>query len=378
MGFLDDVFDGVRDQLDLTPRVRTPPKRRRKPTAARRDARVHVQLEEVSLPSSAPPPSVGAASLPVVAPPPPSGVGAPLPQQPPASPLRRPRNLASPPKARDGTAADADLVKRANRLASVAASLDSLDLEAIARAHRGDGASSLTAAAAAAAALNSAIACAVGGEGPDQVRRKLEKRAKAVQRTEGMKTRRAADVIEARRRNETLAQSFAAKALRAADRKRNDRDNTARHARAARESSHQAAASRRDMAAAKTRLGYKDGAVPRAPELHNPYAAFLPPGATSDDDPLLKRARALRDTAARIAADLSPDLPVAVVVAPPARPVYAVPPEEAELVARAKALLADYEPQAPKPRPSNFEYGQLVTARRRRADASRGARAIGR
>ena len=54
------------------------------------------------------------------------------------------------------------------------------------------------------------------------------------------------------------------------------------------------------------------------------------------------------------------------------------PAEEAELVARAKALLADYEPQAPKPRPSNFEYGQLVTARRRRADAARGARAIGR
>ena len=52
--------------------------------------------------------------------------------------------------------------------------------------------------------------------------------------------------------------------------------------------------------------------------------------------------------------------------------------EEAELVARAKALLADYDPQPARQKPSNFEYGQLVNARRRRADAIRGARAIGR
>ena len=106
-----------------------------------------------------------------------------LPRSP--SPLRRrgnkiPTSLSKIPT--DGTSADTELVKHANRLASVAASLDSLDLEALAEAHQGQGASGVTAAAAAAAALNSAIACAVSGEGPEEVRRKLERKAKAEQR----------------------------------------------------------------------------------------------------------------------------------------------------------------------------------------------------
>merc|ERR1711938_225505 len=105
------------------------PRKKRKPRAAapRRDARVHV---------------------------------APAAETP--SPLRRRSNKipTSPSKIpRDGTAPDTELVKHANRLASVAASLDSLDLEALPRAHQGQGASGITAAAAAAAALNSAIAC---------------------------------------------------------------------------------------------------------------------------------------------------------------------------------------------------------------------------
>ena len=157
----------------------------------------------------------------------------------------------------------------------------------------------------------------------------------------------------------------------------NDRASITQNTRARRESTQQAAANRRDLAAARKRLGYKDGVVPQAPQLHNPYASYLPPGATFDDDPLLKRARALRDTAAQITADLggAPAAPV-VVEAPP--PSYEIPNEEAELVARAKALLADYDPQPARQKPSNFEYGQLVNARRRRADAMRGARAIGR
>ena len=86
----------------------------------------------------------------------------------------------------------------------------------------------------------------------------------------------------------------------------------------------------------------------------------------------------MRDTAAQITADLggAPAVEPVVVEAPP--PQYNIPNEEAELVARAKALLADYDPQPARARPSNFEYGQLVNARRRRADAIRGARAIGR
>ena len=79
--------------------------------------------------------------------PPPSVVE--LPRSP--SPLRRRSNKipTSPSKGpRDGTAPDTELVKHANRLASVAASLDSLDLEALARAHQGQGASGITAAAA--------------------------------------------------------------------------------------------------------------------------------------------------------------------------------------------------------------------------------------
>ena len=86
----------------------------------------------------------------------------------------------------------------------------------------------------------------------------------------------------------------------------------------------------------------------------------------------------MRDTAAQITADLggAPAVEPVVVEAPP--PSYEIPNEEAELVARAKELLKDYDPQPSKARHSNFEYGQLVNARRRRADAIRGARAIGR
>ena len=371
MGFLDDVFDECREELQITPRAKTPKprKKRSKPRAAapRRDARVHVAPE-------APPPRVHVA--PAEAAPPPSVME--LPRSP--SPLRRRGNKipTSPSKIpRDGTSADTELVKHANRLASVAASLDSLDLEALARAHQGQGASGITAAAAAAAALNSAIACAVSGEGPEEVRRKLERRAKAEQRSSNIKSKRRADLRDAQRRRDVLTENFEMRAAKASERKMNDRASVTQNTRARRESTQQAAANRRDLAAARKRLGYKDGVVPQAPRLHNPYASFLPPGATFDDDPLLKRARALRDTAAQITADLggAPAAPV-VVEAPP--PQYEVPTAEAELVARAKALLADYDPQPSKARPSNFEYGQLVNARRRRADAMRGARAIGR
>ena len=45
MGFLDDVFDECREELQITPRVKTPkPRKKRKPRAAapRREARVHI------------------------------------------------------------------------------------------------------------------------------------------------------------------------------------------------------------------------------------------------------------------------------------------------------------------------------------------------
>ena len=385
MGFLDDVFDECREELQITPRVKTPKprKKRGKPRTAapRRDARVHIAPAAEATPprvhaapAEAPPPSVMEPPRQAAAPP--SVLE--LPRSP--SPLRRRGNKipTSPSKIpRDGTSADTELVKHANRLASVAASLDSLDLEALARAHQGQGASGITAAAAAAAALNSAIACAVSGEGPEEVRRKLERRSRAVQRSENIKSKRQADARDAQRRRDALTENFEARAAKASERKMNDRASITQNARARRERSQGAAANRRDLAAARKRLGYKDGVIPQAPQLHNPYASYLPPGATFDDDPLLKRARALRDTAAQITADLGgAPVPPVVVEAPP--PQYNIPTEEAELVARAKALLADYDPQPSKPRPSNFEYGQLVNARRRRADAMRGARAIGR
>ena len=58
--------------------------------------------------------------------------------------------------------------------------------------------------------------------------------------------------------------------------------------------------------------------IPKRRSSTTPTRRFLPPGATFDDDPLLKRARALRDTAAQITADLG-GAPVEVVVveAPP-------------------------------------------------------------
>ena len=384
MGFLDDVFDECREELQITPRAKTPqPRKKRQPRAAapRRDARVHIAPAAEATPprvhaapAEAPPPSVMEPPRQAAAPP--SVLE--LPRSP--SPLRRRGNKipTSPSKIpRDGTSADTELVKHANRLASVAASLDSLDLEALARAHQGQGASGITAAAAAAAALNSAIACAVSGEGPEEVRRKLERRSRAVQRSENIKSKRQADARDAQRRRDALTENFELRAAKASERKMNDRASITQNARARRERSQGAAANRRDLAAARKRLGYKDGVIPQAPQLHNPYASYLPPGATFDDDPLLKRARALRDTAAQITADLGgAPVPPVVVEAPP--PQYNIPTEEAELVARAKALLADYDPQPSKPRPSNFEYGQLVNARRRRADAMRGARAIGR
>ena len=248
----------------------------------------------------------------------------------------------------------------------------------MARAHQGQGASGITAAAAAAAALNSAIACAVSGEGPEEVRRKLERRSRAVQRSENIKSKRQADARDAQRRRDAFTENFEARAAKASERKMNDRASITQNARARRERSQGAAANRRDLAAARKRLGYKDGVIPQAPQLHNPYASYLPPGATFDDDPLLKRARALRDTAAQITADLG-GAPAATGRRGGAAASIQGTDRGGGAPSRARAeLLADYDPQPSSSCGLELRVRAPVNARRRRADAMRGARAIGR
>ena len=120
----------------------------------------------------------------------------------------------------------------------------------------------------------------------------------------------------------------------------------------------------------------------------NPYAAFLPPAerfaqSCLADDPLLRRARAMCAAATKITDDLARAMPGSaapphVAPAPPPPCVPHISDEEAALMAKAKALLADYKPEnlPPPTKPSNFEpfRSSLLAKQQRAASAKKDAR----
>ena len=93
-----------------------------------------------------------------------------------------------------------------------AQALDAIDLEGLALAQVAGGASGLDAAAAAAAALNSAIACAVGGAGPEAVGRKVARAAAVRARDERRKSDLAAEKRLSARRRRDLGDALEARA----------------------------------------------------------------------------------------------------------------------------------------------------------------------
>ena len=117
----------------------------------------------------------------------------------------------------------------------------------------------------------------------------------------------------------------------------------------------------------------------------NPYAAFLPPAerfaqSCLADDPLLRRARAMCEAATKITDDLEASLPRAVSAPPKSAPPAPPPPlvvsdEEARLMAKAKALLADYDPANAQPsKPSNYDpYRSSILAKQRANTAKKNA-----
>ena len=90
------------------------------------------------------------------------------------------------------------------------------------------------------------------------------------------------------------------------------------------------------------------------------------------------------EAAAKIAEDLDRQRPDYVakplpVYQPPAPPPVIISDEEAALMAKAKALLADYDPQRAPMRPNTFEpYRSNLKLREARRDSARAARAVGR
>lgn len=84
----------------------------------------------------------------------------------------------------------------------------------------------------------------------------------------------------------------------------------------------------------------------------------------------------------KAAAELTGELnqPSAPPPAPPPVPVVVISDEEAALMAKARALLADYDPENVRPaRPNTFEpHRSAMIKRQRQRDAARDARKIGR
>ena len=117
----------------------------------------------------------------------------------------------------------------------------------------------------------------------------------------------------------------------------------------------------------------------------NPYAAFLPAADRFEqrclkDDPLLRRARAMCEAATKITDDLEASLPRAASAPPKSAPPAPPPPlvvsdEEAQLMAKAKALLADYDPANAQPsKPSNYDpYRSSILAKQRANTAKKNA-----
>lgn len=232
---------------------------------------------------------------------------------------------------------DTKLIQKASKLSAVANALQSIDLESIAKAHKG------VQAAAAIDVLNASIACASNGASPEQMRIKAEtiaaKLRRDVERHRLASVRRKESANRRRRLEESLEKSIRMATERKTQRLRNE----ALRAKGDRDRKLALAASRRDMSEAKRRFG----TFVQRSDFH-PTSSFML------DDPLLRKARSMCDAAATVVKELNCDFQK--VATKTTTVVVVETPEERELLARANALLADYnkppEKESREPRSS--------------------------
>ncbi|CAK0902773.1 unnamed protein product [Prorocentrum cordatum] len=250
----------------------------------------------------------------------------------------------------------------------------SVDLDAVAASYQQEtGASGIEAAGVAADALNAALRASLSGVGGSACEA-AEAAAKSAARQRARRARLQERAIAAEMEEfdrEQARSELEARATRAVASKADRMADDAAHRRAQREERALLASMQRDLTEARSRFGggaaaRRRGAVPRACGADGgTQAASTMPAMSSD--PTLRRARALCSGAALVIAQLeehpmlrsasTPALPrlragagAGAGAACAARLSPPPPPGEAELVARAKALLEDYNPPAARSR----------------------------
>lgn len=226
---------------------------------------------------------------------------------------------------------DAKLIQKASKLSAVANTIQSIDLESIVKAQEG------VQAAGAIDVLNAAIACASNGASPDQMRIKAEAIATRLRRNAERDRLASVRHKESATRRRRLEESLEKSTRMASERKTQRLRNEALRAKGDRDRKLALAASRRDMLEAKRRYCTSFQKI----NFHSTSSVML-------DDPLLRKARSMCETAVTVVNELNCNFQK---VAPKTTmPVVVETPEESELLARAKVLLADYK-KPPKKEP---------------------------
>jgi len=279
-------------------------------------------------------------------------------------------------------------LRRAKRLAAVADSVGSLDVQAIAAAYQKEsGMSSIEAAGAAAAAMNAALKSGLVGGSSSEAREAAERQVRDVARRRAKEARgeawRAAQADEEGEigeiRRDVVRHELEARNSRAAESKSARLADDTAAKKAMREERLAAAAGRRALSEARARFGAHKTRAWRPPDESDAESdSFLGGQPLVIDDPALRRAKALCSGAARVIEQLEAQDQMLKSAAfgkgrplpPVAKPnkateaqlsrfepqhedrssrfqsahASAVDAEEAQLLARAKELLADYKP----------------------------------
>lgn len=257
---------------------------------------------------------------------------------------------------------DAKMLKRAGRLAAAAQALDDIDIQKLASNFQKEtGSSGIEAAAVAAATVNATLQAALHGQrgraaadaAEREARTVVKKQARGIRSEEWRAQQRDEQGAGGDGRREDARAFIELRSARAAESKAERIADAAATRRALREERALAASSRRTLSEARA----KYGAAGRAGSPGSPTGA-------APDDPALKKARALCSGASRIVAQLeeeqarllrrsapswSPSRPS---MSPRPRPAPRPRPESPEseqLMAKARELLADYQPGRRRP-----------------------------
>lgn len=263
---------------------------------------------------------------------------------------------------------DERLLKRAQRLAAAAQAVEGLDLKAIAETYQREaGSSGLEAATVATTALNAALKASLGGGGgvgeaaEREVRAAAKRKAREARCEEWRKARADEEGASGDKARAEARAAFDARAEKAISSRDERLGEDAATKRALREERATMAASRRALSEARARFAASSSRkLPQATDSYcSPQVAI--------DDPVLRRAKELCSGASRIVAQLDeqnrslmqrtqapvakPPPPVRQPVSPAGQKVGSKAlstAEEDALVARARELLVDYNPDQGK------------------------------